>query len=408
MHAPAATHRTGGASLLPALVLAMVLLQACMAGVRMAAPLLALQQGHSPARVGLLLALLSVAQLLLALPAGRWCDRHGLHRPMATAIVASALAAGAAALWPAFATLCLACLLTGASCGLASIALQRRIGLAAADAQARRQAFSWLSLGPALANALGPLVAGLAIDHAGWRTAFAALALLATASWLCVRCVPDAAPPRPAGADAPHAAPGRTWALLADPAMRRLLLVNWVLQACWDAHTLAVPLLAHERGFSASQTSLVLAAFAVAATAVRALLPWLARHLREWMVFTVAMGVTAAALGVFPLLTQAWAMAALSAVLGFVLGGVQPMAMSTLHQITPPGRHGEALGLRLVLLNATSTALPLAFGALGATAGISLLFWLMGGLAACGTRSALALRGVGASTAPQAGGPHGR
>jgi MFS family permease len=385
----------GRIRVLVALILAMVLLQACMAGLRMAAPLLALKQGNTEAAVGMLLALFSVAQLLFALPAGRFCDRHGLYWPMAAAIGASALAAGAAAAWPAFATLCLAAFLSGGACGLASIALQRHIGGVAGDPGAMRRAFSWLALGPALANAVGPLAAGLCIDRAGWRAAFLLLTALALASWFCVRCVPDALPSRAAvgGVRDRAAAPrGSTWRMLAHPPLRRLLLVNWVLQACWDAHTLAVPLIGHERGFSASRTSVVLAAFAVAATTVRALMPLLARRLREWAVFTGAMVCTAAAFAILPLLSHPAPMAALSALLGFVLGGVQPMAMSTLYQITPADRHGEALGLRLTLLNATSTALPVCFGALGATVGISAVFWLMGAFAAGGARAALALR----------------
>ncbi|HEX5286980.1 MAG TPA: MFS transporter, partial [Polaromonas sp.] len=43
------------------LILAQVCLHACMAGTRMAAPLLALRQGYSPASVGVLLALFALA-----------------------------------------------------------------------------------------------------------------------------------------------------------------------------------------------------------------------------------------------------------------------------------------------------------------------------------------------------------
>jgi hypothetical protein len=40
--------------------------------------------------------------------------------------------------------------------------------------------------------------------------------------------------------------------LLRVPLMCRLLLVNWLLASCWDVHTFVVPLLGHERAFSAS------------------------------------------------------------------------------------------------------------------------------------------------------------
>ena len=62
---------------------------ACMSGLRMAMPLLALRQGHGAAAAGLLVALFGVAQVLASIPAGRLADRHGLRRPMTIGIVAA-------------------------------------------------------------------------------------------------------------------------------------------------------------------------------------------------------------------------------------------------------------------------------------------------------------------------------
>ncbi len=65
--------------------------------------------------------------------------------------------------------------------------------------------------------------------------------------------------------------------------------------------------------------------------------------------------------------------------LGLVLGSVQPMVMSMLHQITPEARHGQALGLRMMAINASSVMMPMMFGSLGAVLGVSALFWGGGG-----------------------------
>ncbi|HET6829415.1 MAG TPA: MFS transporter, partial [Ramlibacter sp.] len=53
-------------------------LHACMAGMRMAAPLMALRQGHGEAVVGVMMALFALPQVVLALPVGRYADRAGL------------------------------------------------------------------------------------------------------------------------------------------------------------------------------------------------------------------------------------------------------------------------------------------------------------------------------------------
>jgi MFS family permease len=365
-----------------------VFLHACMAGMRMAAPLLALRQGHSAAAVGVLLALFALTQVFLALPAGRYADRRGLKRPVAFSVAAAALGAGLAVAFPVFPVLCLSALMTGGATGAASIALQRHVGRAAGSPTELKKVFSWLAIGPAVSNFLGPFSAGLVIDHAGFRAAFFLMALLPLASWFWVRTTRELPPVEvPAGQARP-----RTWDLVREPVFRRLLIVNWLLSSCWDVHTFVVPLLGHEHGFSASVIGSILGAFAVAAAAIRVLLPMVAERLRESTVVAWAMVATAVLFGIYPLLHQPWAMGVCSVLLGLALGSVQPMIMSTLHQITPEARHGEALGLRLMAINASSVLMPMLFGVAGAVIGAGGVFWVVGGLVGAGAHMASQIR----------------
>ena len=177
-----------------------VCLHACMAGTRLAAPLLALRQGHSAAAVGMLLALFALTQVFLALPAGRFADRHGLRLPMALAAIASTLGAGLAVAFPVLPMLCVSALLTGGATGAASIATQRHVGRAAETPTQLKQVFSWLSIGPAISNFVGPFGAGLMIDHGGFRLAFLLMAALPMFAWVCLRNVRELPPVvRPAG-----------------------------------------------------------------------------------------------------------------------------------------------------------------------------------------------------------------
>ena len=358
----------------------------------MAAPLLALQQGYSPAAVGVLLALFALTQVFLALPAGRFADRHGLKRPVSLSVLAACIGAGLAVAFPVFPVLCLAALMTGGATGAAVIALQRHVGRAANGATQLRQVFSWLSIGPAVSNFVGPFSAGLLIDHAGstagslwgYRAAFLLMALLPLASWYLVQRTRELPPVLAAsGTDQPKA-----WDLLGEPKFRRLMLVNWFLSSCWDVHTFVVPVLGFERGISASVIGSILGAFALAAAAIRLVMPLLAAHLREWKVLVVAMLVTAVLFGVYPLMPTALAMGMCSVLLGFALGTVQPMIMSMLHQITPASRHGEALGLRLMVINASSVAMPILFGSAGAVAGVAVVFWVVGAAVGLGSGTA--------------------
>jgi sugar phosphate permease len=104
------------------------------------------------------------------------------------------------------------------------------------------------------------------------------------------------------------------------------------------------------------------------------------------------MVMTALLFALYPFMTSAWAMGTCSVLLGLVLGSVQPMIMSTLHQITPAARHGEALGLRLMSINASSVLMPLLFGTAGAVVGVSVVFWSVGLAVGAGARFAWQLR----------------
>jgi predicted MFS family arabinose efflux permease len=239
------------------------------------------------------------------------------------------------------------------------------------------------------------MVTGLIIDHStgqagnnlSYRIAFAVLALFSVVAWWCVRSAQEMEP-APAKSDGqPHHA----WDLLREQSFRRLLIVNWLVASCWDVHTFVVPLLGHDRGLSASEIGAVLGVFALAAFVIRVLLPAISRHLREMTVVMAAMVLTAAIFAIYPLMPNAWAMAFCSALLGIGLGSVQPMAMSMLHQITPEERHGEAVGLRLMLINGSSVCMPLMFGAAGAAIGVGGVFWVMGGLVGAGSRMAWVL-----------------
>ncbi len=378
------------------LIAGQICIHASMTGMRMAAPLLALREGYSAISVGLLLALFALTQVFLALPAGRYADRHGLKRPVKYAVIVAAVGTAVAVLFPVFPALCFAALCTGAATGVATIALQRHVGRAAHDATQLRQVFSWLAIGPAVSNFIGPFFAGLLIDHAGseagsttgYRAAFLMMMVMALLTWLWVRHTHELPPVIAAGKKGEQ----KAWDLLREPHFRRLLILNWLLSSCWDVHTFVVPLLGHERGLSASAIGTILGSFALAAALIRVLMPFIAERLKEATVLCVAMAITALLFAIYPLMPTAILLGTCSVLLGLALGSVQPMIMSMLHQLTPPARHGEALGLRLMAINGSSVLMPILFGYAGALVGVAGLFWLVGIAVGSGSRIAFTMR----------------
>jgi predicted MFS family arabinose efflux permease len=369
-------------------MLAQLFLNACVTGTRMAAPLRALRLGHGEAAAGLLIALFALAQVFLALPAGRYCERRGLKRPIMGAAVAAVAGSALAAAWPVFPVLCVSAILTGGAGGVAIIAVQRHTARIASDPAALRKAFSWLAIGLALSNVLGPVLAGVMIDGTGFRAAFIAIAVLPLLGWLSIRGVVDRVS---MPTDAAHR-PGGAWDLWRDADLRRLLIVTCMLSACWDVHTFLVPVLGYERGFSASVIGSILGAFGIAAAVVRLLTPLVAAQLREWAILVGAMAATAVLFGLYPLMHAPLAMGVCSVLLGFTLGSVQPMVMSLLRQLAPEHRYGEAVAMRVIVINASSVGIPILSGAAGSLIGAVGVFWVAGLMVAAGVRLALVLR----------------
>ena len=382
--------------MLARLIAGHICLHAAMAGMRMAAPLLALKQGYSALAVGVLVALFSLTQVFLALPSGRFADRNVLSRPISLAVTTSIVATLMAVFFPVFPVLCISALVTGGATGAASIALQRHVGRSAEGSTELKRMFSWLAIGPAISNFLGPFSAGLLIDHAGleagdtrgFQAAFLLMTLLPLGTWLAVRGVRDIR----VFMTTAQAGQGNVLELLRQPMMRRLMLVNWCLSSCWDVHTFVVPILGHEHQMGASVIGSILGAFAIAAAGIRVLLPLFASRLREHVVVTGAMIVTCLLFVIYPFMQTPLTMGACSVILGMALGSVQPMIMSTLHQITPDDRQGEALGLRLMAMNASSVVMPMLFGTVGAAVGLSLVFWAVAFTVGSGARFAWRLR----------------
>jgi len=376
-------------------------LHSTMAGMRMAIPLLVLRDGHSAWLVGVLIALFAAAGAIVALPAGRFADRLGYHRPLQLAVAVS-MAGGAMALLSLFCAggwqltlLCGAAVGGGAGAHVGLIVVQRTAGHMAGNSTERLRIFSWLGLAPTMANVVGPVGAGLLIDHAGYGTAFGFLLLLPLVSLVLSRRVPrEAVRPVLATAGAPH----RTRDLWRVPGFGRALSVNWLVSSCWDVHGFAVPLLGHQRGFSASTIGVVLGMLPIGAAAVRLLIPLIASRLDEVWVLRGAMVWTALVFLAYPWLSVPWAMALCSAMVGLSVGSVQPMILSTLHRLTPHDRHGEAIALRSMTMNVSSSLMPLAFGVAGGALGVSMLFWLLGGAVGAGNWVAASLRGTAVRT----------
>jgi MFS family permease len=365
----------------PALIVLGILNHTVLTGSRVTISLYALSLGSSPFVVGTLMGLYAFLPMLLGVAAGRLCDRIGVRKPMLVGSCGVAIAAALPCFTSGIAPLFVTTALLGVSFMLFQVATQNATGLFGLPSE-RPKHFSWLALGYSVSGFCGPLVSGLMIDNASFTGAFALLALLPLIPIAVLsRDVLKLPGPHPVATDS---SPGGIVELFRNRHLRRVFIVNALLAVAWDLHSFFVPIYGATIGLSASRIGVILAAFAAATFIVRLFMAWIARRFSEFQVLATAMFIAATAYALFPFVKEVGPLMALSFALGLALGCAQPMVMSLLHSIAPAGRMGEAVGVRMSIINASTFAMPLLFGAVGSTLGLAPVFWTIGAALAGG------------------------
>ena len=343
-------------------------------GSRMLVALYAIQLHATAFTVGALMSSYALLPMLFAVGAGRLVDRGGARWPMFGASAAVALGALLPYFWPRLETLFAASTLIGTGFMMFHVAVSQMVG-AFGRAEERAANFSWLALGFSVSASLGPLVTGFAIDSIGYLPTFLLLSLLPLTPLAVLWLNRPALPPAPERrADSGE---GRLMDLLRNRALRRVFIASGLLNMAWDLYAFVIPIYGSRIGLAASTIGTVMGSFAISIFSVRLLLPLVIRHVTPWRVIVAALLIAAAVYCVFPFFTSVPLLVALSCILGLGLGCSQPMVMALLFNTSPAGRQGEAVGVRTTVMNASSTALPLTFGALGTALGMAPVFWAM-------------------------------
>lgn len=363
------------------IVFATVLAHAGFNGSRLTISLNALALGASPLVVGSMMSLFAALPMVLGVPAGRLVDRVGVRVPILCASAFLALSVALPGAFPGVPSLYAAAACVGTAFMMFHICVQHAVGEGSSE-EDRKTNFGWLALGFSISNFFGPTVAGVSIDTFGYNATFLLLASFASASFVLLVARRRIFTHTPHGSDRP--AHGSTFELLRDPDLRRVFLVTGLLASAWDLFVFVMPIYGTSIGLSASTIGFILGSFAFATFIVRVFLPWIQRRLREWTMITATMGIACFAYGLFPVMETVPLLAATAFLLGLGLGATQPSIMSLLYASAPPGRAAEAVGVRTVVLNASHTVLPLAFGGVGAALGMAPVFLTMSGALAAG------------------------
>jgi MFS family permease len=343
------------------------------AGTRVAASLYAIHLKATPFTVGALMALYALLPMFFAVSMGRWTDRVGARPPMLIGSVTIGSGASLPFLWPGMPSLYVASVLIGSGFMLYQVAAQHIVGYIGRP-EDRPVNFSVSALGFSISGFIGPMLAGFGIDEIGYVATFAVLAGFPLVP-IAVLGLDKLRLPQPHAHAAPRDPRHRVADLLRHRELRPVFITSGMLAAAWDMFTFAIPVYGASIDLSASSIGLVLGAFSVATFVIRGLLPAISQRLTAWPLLAASLAIAAGSFLMFPLFERAALLMGVAFFLGLGLGMSQPMVMSLLHNTAPAGRVGEAVGVRMTLVNVSQITIPLAFGALGTALGMLPVFW---------------------------------
>ncbi len=353
------------------IVVTCVLAHAGFGGAKVALPLHALSLGVDPFSVGVIMALWALVPMLIALYIGKLVDRIGPRVPMLAGAVGVVAALLVPYFFPGVPALIVMALVVGTAFQFFFVPVQGITG-ALGGVEDRARNYSLLSVGFSIASFLGPLIAGFSIDYLGYQLAYLMLAACPAIAVVLLllkgRMLPKAA------VGAGEGKKGSSFDLLRNRKLRDAIVASGLISIAWDLYLFYFPIYGHSIGLSASSIGTIISTFAAAVFAIRLALPRLARTMGEFQILLYAIGFAGAVFLLFPLVRDPYLLAVASFLLGLGCGVGQPMSMSLIYSLAPPGRASEGAGLRVTFNHFTHLVVPLAFGGIGAAFGFAPVF----------------------------------
>lgn len=350
-----------------------VLNQIGLKGSKMLVALYAIELHASPFAIGMLISTYAIFPLMLAVYAGRTSDRFGVRWQL----VLGSFGMGGSLLIPTFFPFMSALFVSAALIGIATIffhvASQNLVG-SLGDAHVRTSNFGTFSLGAAIAGMIGPMLVGFMVDQAGYSMSYYALTAISIIPGIFLLCYAGFIPAKIISSKEPVRT-GGVRELLEIRRLRNTLLTSGVILTGIDLFNFYMPIHGRSIGLTASVIGVIIGMQAAAAFVVRLWMPWMARKYGEMRILTWSLLMAGMTFFLFPAFENPLILAAISFLLGLGLGCGQPLSIILTYNHAPPGRAGEALGLRLTVNKFTQIMVPLTFGSLGSAFGIYPIFW---------------------------------
>ncbi|OLN21761.1 hypothetical protein BTO30_12940 [Domibacillus antri] len=352
------------------------------AGSRPLIPLYANDLGAGHAEIGLIVALFSVLPLFLSIKTGRVIDWIGIKSPLIASIGLGALSMIVLAFYGTLAGVYLSQVLAGFSQLVFVLSMQAYSGQFS-KSKLREYFIAVFSIAVAAGSFAGPLAAGFLSDSFSYGTAFLTLGLV-LAGMLPLSLFFSSEKDKEAD-EAPKKKEGNAFQLLRMSDLRKAVLVSSIGLLAKDTYIAFFPLLAADKGLSASMIGVIVALNAGAGMFIRTFLPWISQHLKRDRIITISILIAGLMYMLNPVSDHLIWLSALSLILGFCTGICQPLTIFATIIALPKERVAEGLGLRLTFNKLTQILGPLSLGSLSGAVGMSGVFYACGALIIAGS-----------------------
>ena len=338
--------------------------------------------GAGPREVGYVAATFAVVPVFLAIPLGRFADRRRSETLLVFGSVLLAVACAALAFGASVWALAAASVVLGVGHLSLMLGVQNAIAAESHDDQHDAR-FGVFTAVVSAGQLVGPLLGGAILSGGGALRPATTVALLAAGGLgvVGVICAARASLLHPSSFDPPQPVlHGTIRRMMRTRGVPAGILASVAVLSCVDVLTAYLPVLGQRTGIAPGVVGALLALRAAASIASRLGITSIVRRVGRNRLIAGSAVVAALSVVGMTMTRDLFVIAVLIAIAGFMLGFGQPLTMTMVVQLVPENARATALGLRLTGNRIGQAATPAAAGVFAGAAGVSSVFWLLGGI----------------------------
>ncbi|MFJ5758882.1 MFS transporter [Neobacillus sp. NPDC093182] len=345
-------------------------------GIKPVVSLYAYSLGLSPQEISMIIASSAICPALLALHIGKWIDHIGTRPMVIIGNVMYLISLLVSVIFPSFFIFLIQLAMVGIASTCLMLALQKRIGNLGGDID---RTVANYSLFGSVGAMIGPIISSFLYDHYGYHICiFFNMLIIAIAlfSEMGMRNLNEENMQKTVENQQKNLESRESiWTLMRNRDLRNAILIGGLIFSYRELFSVYFPLLADNMGISPTMTGILLSFCGLTMLVIRFTQTSLVRSFGRMRILTGSLFVTGIIYLVTPFSSWIVVLFVLVGILGAGLGLAQPLSTAALLEGSLPDRHGQVLGVQMMINRVSQFAIPFIFGGLGGLLGVSAIFW---------------------------------